>query len=136
MNIKHGIVGAIVLAVSTATATAMDLGCLHLVLDPAKVACTGTLAPVVVTIENACPETKRVSITFALDREPLRAQSASTVPSEHELQRTVMVEIPERIAPGTHALTVTARDIEGNSNRTSEVLIVDECVVVGSLVKK
>ena len=132
MTIQQGILGAIAIAASTAASAEFELGCVRLDLSSSGAVCAGTLAPVNVMIENSCGDTKRVALTFAMDREPLRAQSASIVPGEERIRKAVMVEIPESIAPGTRTMTVTARDIEGNSSGTNVRWRVVRCDSVGS----
>jgi hypothetical protein len=131
MRTRYAILAAVAVVASSGAFASIDFGCVNVDLDRPRPVCAGTLAPLGVTVDNACSEAKRVAVTFTLDTEPLRAQTASTVQAKEQLRKPVMVELPDSVAPGTHTLTVTARDIEGNANSMSMRVIVQRCPTAG-----
>jgi hypothetical protein len=131
MRTRYAILGAFAVVASSGAFASIDFGCVNVDLDRPRPVCAGTLAQLGVTVDNACSEAKRVAVTFSLDTEPLRAQTASTVQAKEQLRKPVMVELPDSVAPGTHTLTVTARDIEGNANSMSMRVIVQRCSTAG-----
>jgi len=101
--------------------------CIQMDLSRIGTLCSGQPTELNLTVQNACSAPKRVSLTFAVDRETLRERSAIVVEPLETLAQHVLLPLPATMGSGLHTLTVSVKDAAGNVRSTDVDLSVDAC---------
>jgi hypothetical protein len=111
---------------SPATSTAGP-ECILLDLSRVKTLCTGQPTTLNLSVLNACSTPKRVTLSFALDRETVREKAPIVVAPLETLAQRVLLPIPSTTRKGLHTLTVSVTDFDGSARSTDVPLPVASC---------
>jgi hypothetical protein len=112
-------------AVSAPAKAAPD--CITTDINPIPTLCRGQAATLGVTVANACSESKRVALTFDLDKETIREKGEMVMEPLESIQKQVLLPLPATIASGRHTVTIHVKDAAGNVSSTDVDVVVDRC---------
>lgn len=129
MKITQGLVSiSMVIAASVApSSTNAASSCIQVEANSSATLCAGQPATASASISNSCPSAARVTVGFAIDGRSLPAKSSVLVNGDATLSKQVTILIPARAVPGSHTLTVTATDAEGNASSADVDVTVASC---------
>ena len=115
-------------AVAAAPAKAVP-DCVTIEVNPVATLCQGQSATLGVSMKNGCSGSKRVALTFALDKETIREKAEVVIDPLETIDKEVFLPLPATIASGRHTVTVHLRDAAGNVASTDLDVVVDRCGV-------
>jgi hypothetical protein len=121
------LVASLVLAAAAATPVKAEPDCIKMDVNPIPTVCQGQAPTLGVKVQNACSESRRVAMTFDLDKEAIRDKGEFGIEPLESLDKQVLLPLPATIASGRHTVTIHMKDAAGNATATDVDFVVERC---------